>query len=164
MHDGSASGGFMSHLVELRARLLKATAAVVVLFAGFAIFAERLYTRIAQPMLDALPAGVKVESITLHPTCSTTHLGIQADLEKVAAAAATEVRVPTSWGCCGYAGDRGMLHPELTDAATTMEARDVERLGSAVHASCNRTCELGMTRATGEDYHHVLEVLEQVTR
>ena len=85
-------------------------------------------------------------------------------MEKVAAAAATEVRVPTSWGCCGYAGDRGMLHPELTDAATTMEARDAERLGSAVHASCNRTCELGMTRATGEEYHHVLEVLEQVTR
>ncbi|MEH0148143.1 FAD-binding and (Fe-S)-binding domain-containing protein [Corynebacterium sp. Q4381] len=121
-------------------------------------------TFVAEHMLDALPAGDKVESITLHPTCSTTHLGIQADLEKVAAAAATEVRVPTSWGCCGYAGDRGMLHPELTDAATTMEARDVERLDSDVHASCNRTCELGMTRATGEEYHHVLEVLEQVTR
>lgn len=57
-----------------------------------------------------------------------------------------------------------MLHPGLTDAATTLEARDVERLDSDVHASCNRTCELGMTRATGEDYHHVLEVLEQVTR
>lgn len=60
MHDGSASGGFMSHLVELRARLLKATAAVVVLFAVFATFGDWLYTRIAQPMLDALPAGARL--------------------------------------------------------------------------------------------------------
>ena len=35
-------------------------------------------------------------------------------------------------------------------------------MDTAVHASCNRTCELGMTRATGEDYRHVLELLSDV--
>lgn len=74
------------------------------------------------------------------------------------------VDVPTDWGCCGYAGDRGMLHPELTDSATAPEAADVAAFGAEVHASCNRTCELGMTRATGQDYRHVLEVLEEATR
>jgi D-lactate dehydrogenase len=32
-------------------------------------------------------------------------------------------------------------------------------MDATAHASCNRTCELGMTRATGEGYRHVLELL-----
>ena len=30
--------------------------------------------------------------------------------------------------------------------------------------SANRTCEIGMTRATGRPYRHVIEVLEELTR
>jgi len=40
----------------------------------------------------------------------------------------------------------------------------VAAIGGDAHASCNRTCELGMTRATGQEYRHVLELLEEVTR
>jgi D-lactate dehydrogenase len=57
-----------------------------------------------------------------------------------------------------------MLHPELTASATRKQALEVEQLDATAHASCNRTCELGMTRATGQDYRHVLELLEEVTR
>lgn len=32
------------------------------------------------------------------------------------------------------------------------------------YACSNRTCEIGMARDTGHDYHHLLELLEQVTR
>lgn len=32
------------------------------------------------------------------------------------------------------------------------------------NVSCNRTCEMGMTAATGHLYRHVLEVVEEVTR
>jgi D-lactate dehydrogenase len=32
------------------------------------------------------------------------------------------------------------------------------------YASTNRTCELGMTRATGHQYEHLLEVLERATK
>ncbi len=31
-------------------------------------------------------------------------------------------RPPDDWGCCAFAGDRGMLHPELTASATAAEA------------------------------------------
>ena len=79
---------------------------------------------------------------------------------RVAGAAAETVVVPEDWGCCGFAGDRGMLHPELTHAATRPEAADVTAVGSDVHASLNRTCELGMTRATGQPYRHILQVLD----
>ncbi len=32
------------------------------------------------------------------------------------------------------------------------------------YLSSNRTCELGMTRATGHDYRHAIELLEELTR
>lgn len=84
--------------------------------------------------------------------------GTDDDLRAVAAAVADDVRVPVDAGCCGFAGDRGMLHPELTAAATAAEAADVARLDSVEHASCNRACEIAMSRATGRTYRHVLEV------
>lgn len=104
----------------------------------------------------------RLASLTLHPTCSSVQLGLDADLAAVGAAVAETVTVPTDWGCCGFAGDRGMLHPELTASATAREAAEVERLDADGHASCNRTCELGMTRATGRDYRHVVELLADV--
>lgn len=64
------------------------------------------------------------------------------------------VFIPEGWGCCAFAGDRGMLHPELTASATAVEsaeiaAADAERDGFDDFVSANRTCEIGMSRATG---------------
>ncbi|MCL2783641.1 MAG: (Fe-S)-binding protein, partial [Propionibacteriaceae bacterium] len=72
---------------------------------------------------------------------------------------ANRVDVPVDGGCCAFAGDRGMLHPELTKGATRAESAEVAKLGATAHASCNRTCELGLTRATGVPYRHILEIL-----
>lgn len=115
-------------------------------------------------ILPQLEVKHPLESLTVHPTCSSKHLGIIDDLETVARAAAKEVHIPVDWNCCGYAGDRGMLHPELTASATQAEAVEVKELDSLYHASLNRTCELGMERATGREYEHVLELLEIASR
>ena len=64
--------------------------------------------------------------------------------------------MPDDWGCCAFAGDRGLLHPELTASATRAEAADLAKRAFAAYASVNRTCELGMTRATGQPYRHLL--------
>ena len=100
----------------------------------------------------------------LHPTCASTRLATTDDLVALGEAVADAVTVPVAWGCCAFAGDRGMLHPELTASATAAEAAEVAGVAAATHASCNRTCEIGMSRATGEDYVHVLELLELHTR
>ena len=105
-----------------------------------------------------------IDSLVLHPTCSSTQMGLNPDLQQVSQVVAKTVTVPDAWGCCGFAGDRGMLHPELTASATAAEAAEVAELDGDAHASCNRTCEIGMTRATGKDYRHVLELLEEATR
>ena len=116
---------------------------------------------VAESILPKLGPLDQIDSLALHPTCSSTRLGINHALEQVAAAVATHVRIPDSWGCCAFAGDRGLLHPELTASATQAQAAEVHALGAEAHASCNRTCELGMTRATGADYRHIIELLAE---
>ena len=74
------------------------------------------------------------------------------------------VTVPADWGCCAFAGDRGMLHPELTASATSREVTEVAEQHFDAYVSCNRTCEIGMTRATGHDCQHVLELVDQAAR
>ena len=61
--EHGAGSSWLSHLVELRARLLKATVAVIVLFAVFAALSDRLYSLLAAPMLDVLPAGSQLIAI-----------------------------------------------------------------------------------------------------
>lgn len=51
---------FVSHLVELRNRLMKALVAVIVVFLALMPFAGRIYDMLAQPMMAALPAGSKM--------------------------------------------------------------------------------------------------------
>jgi D-lactate dehydrogenase len=118
----------------------------------------------AEHILPQLPEHGKLESLALHPTCSSTRMGLNDALGAVAGAVAARVEIPENWGCCAFAGDRGMLHPELTASATAKQASEVADMEATAHASCNRTCELGMTRATGAQYRLVLELLEEVTR
>lgn len=51
---------FISHLVELRNRLLRALASVLVVFLCLAYFAQDLYTLVATPLLDVLPEGASM--------------------------------------------------------------------------------------------------------
>jgi sec-independent protein translocase protein TatC len=47
----------ISHLVELRDRLIRVTLGILVVFACLTPIANRLYTWLAQPLLEQLPAG-----------------------------------------------------------------------------------------------------------
>jgi D-lactate dehydrogenase len=117
----------------------------------------------AEALLPRLAVTRRIGSLALHPTCSSTRMGLDAALLTVASAIAERVVVPDGWGCCGFAGDRGMLHPELTAAATAAEARSVGEGSFDAWASVNRPCEIALSRATGRPYRHVLELLADAT-
>ncbi|MFF4896061.1 FAD-binding and (Fe-S)-binding domain-containing protein [Streptomyces sp. NPDC001068] len=117
----------------------------------------------AEHLLPALPEPRRLNSLALHPTCSTVHLGVDGALRTVAAAVSDTVTVPDNWGCCAFAGDRGLLHPEITASATAAQAAEINGSSYDAYASCNRTCEMGMSRATGRPYRHVLELLDEAT-
>lgn len=130
--------------------------------AGIEVIVEDAVTFAAREILPRLgEVPQRIETLALHPTCSSTQLGVNDDLMRLAAAVAVNPVTPDSWGCCGFAGDRGMLHPELTASATAAQAAEVQAMDADAHASCNRTCEIGMTRATGSEYRHILELLAE---
>ncbi|MFJ3922967.1 FAD-binding and (Fe-S)-binding domain-containing protein [Streptomyces sp. NPDC090022] len=118
----------------------------------------------AEELLPHLEVRRTTGSAVLHPTCSMRHLGAEAQLRAVAGACAAEVVVPDDAGCCAFAGDRGLLHPELTASATGREAAEVTARAHDVHLSANRMCEVGMEAATGRRYHSALVELEWATR
>lgn len=121
-------------------------------------------TFVREVVVPRLPEPRRLGRVVVHRTCSTAALGADSDLAELAAFAADEVVQPLDWGCCAFAGDRGMLRPELTESATAREAAEVRETDADAYVSANRTCEIGMTRATGRSYRHVLELVEAVTR
>lgn len=53
----------LSHLIELRARLLRAVLAVLVVFIALVPFANRVYAVFAQPLIEKLPEGSQMVAI-----------------------------------------------------------------------------------------------------
>lgn len=75
----------ISHLLELRNRLLKAVVAVLVVFLCLFYFSRELYTLVARPLMDAMPVGTQmiatgVASPFLAPFKLTLYLSIFASM------------------------------------------------------------------------------------
>jgi D-lactate dehydrogenase len=115
-------------------------------------------------LLPRLEVKEKVAAAAVHPTCATRRLGLSHRLEKLAAALADDVYVPPSSTCCGFAGDRGITHPELTEAATRPEAAELAGRAFDAYLSTNRTCEIALERAAGAPYESFFFLLERLTR
>ncbi len=111
------------------------------------------------PHIDITPLpGTAV----LHPTCSNVKMELSEKMLNIARACAGDAVIPDHHGCCGFAGDRGMLVPELTAGATKREANDVEKIkADAGHFSTSRTCEVGMSSATGMAYSSIVHLLNK---
>jgi D-lactate dehydrogenase len=114
-------------------------------------------------LLPELEVTSKLGSVAIHPTCSVRHLGIAGKLEAVAAEIAGDVQLPLRATCCGMAGDRGLLHPELTRSATAEQAAELEGDHDA-YLSSNRTCEIGLHQGTGHAFESFVLALERATR
>jgi D-lactate dehydrogenase len=115
-------------------------------------------------LLPRLEIERKVAAATVHPTCATRHMGLAPRLRALADALADDVYVAPSATCCGFAGDRGISHPELTASATRPQAEELAGRSFDAHVSSNRTCEIGLSRATGASYASVVCLLERQTR
>ncbi|HEY6781496.1 MAG TPA: heterodisulfide reductase-related iron-sulfur binding cluster, partial [Thermoleophilaceae bacterium] len=115
-------------------------------------------------LLPKLEIEAKVGSATVHPTCATRHMGLAGRLRSIAAVLADDVYVAPSATCCGFAGDRGISHPELTAAATRPQAVELAGRHFDARLSSNRTCEIGLSRATGADYESIVILLERLSR
>jgi sec-independent protein translocase protein TatC len=57
---GQKEEGFVTHLVELRDRLMRAAASVIICFLALVYWAPDIYSLLADPLVDALPAGTSM--------------------------------------------------------------------------------------------------------
>ncbi|MDQ3573199.1 MAG: FAD-binding oxidoreductase [Actinomycetota bacterium] len=116
-------------------------------------------------LIPGLQPVRRLGRVAVHPTCATRHLGHARRLAALTAEMADEVVVPLTATCCGFAGDRGMLHPELTESATARQAAELSNQKPFdAYISSNRTCEIGLERGTGEPYLGLAQALEALTR
>jgi sec-independent protein translocase protein TatC len=60
-----AEGTLISHLIELRQRLLKAVVAVFLCFIPCAFFSDKLFTFVAMPLIQKMPVGTSMIATSL---------------------------------------------------------------------------------------------------
>ena len=115
-------------------------------------------------LLDRLTISHRLGTAVVHPTCAAGHLGVSVKLAAVAGRLAEEVVVPAATRCCGMAGDRGWLYPELPAAALADTAAELPGRTFDACLSSNRTCEIALQQVTGRPYESVVLTLEALTR
>ena len=91
--------------------------------------------------------------VVLHPTCSTEKMDEMQKMKDLAEKCVTKVTIPTHWGCCGFAGDKGLNIPELNQVATHREIDDISLLSHGY--STSRTCEIGMMTNSNISYRSI---------
>jgi D-lactate dehydrogenase len=115
---------------------------------------------IIMPNLDV---KAKKGSVVLHPVCSLQKMHTEDKFTRLANHFAEKVHVPLHHGCCGMAGDRGFLFPELTESATMPEALEVKQHVYDGYYSSTKTCEMAMSQAVNENYESILYLLDELT-
>ncbi|MFN8430160.1 MAG: FAD-binding and (Fe-S)-binding domain-containing protein [Spirosomataceae bacterium] len=118
---------------------------------------------IHQYVLPVLNPVQKKGEVVLHPVCSLQKLKTESKFMDIANHFAAKVTVPLNAGCCGMAGDRGFLVPELTRSATKTEASEVKNISADFHYSSSITCEINMSESTGKDYESILYLIDSTT-
>ncbi|MEY2817114.1 MAG: hypothetical protein RL275_577 [Chloroflexota bacterium] len=113
------------------------------------------------PKLEIKPVD---EEVILHPNCSARKLNLDTKMHAIAKQCTKSAVVPFALGCCAFAGDRGLTHPELTASATEKESAEILKRDYDGYYSSNITCEIGMKEATGKDYVSIVYLVEKASR
>ena len=101
--------------------------------------------------------------VALHLTCSTRIMKIDTIVHKLACLCSSDVLIPEGVGCCGFAGDKGMTHPELNAYALRKLREQILARGIEVGYSNSRTCEIGLQTNSGIPYRSIVYLVNSCT-
>ena len=99
--------------------------------------------------------------VAIHLTCSMRLMQKTDKMLELARMCSTDVVVPEGVGCCGFAGDKGMTHPELNKYALRKLKDQVK--GIPVGYSNSRTCEIGLATNSGIPYVSIAYLVNRCT-
>ena len=108
--------------------------------------------------LDIMPVD---EVITVFPVCSMKKMALDDKLTTLAGMCAKEVIVPLT-NCCGFAGDRGFIYPELNKhGLKDLRGQLPEDVKHGY--STSRTCEIGLSLYSGISYKSIIYLVDKVS-
>ena len=100
--------------------------------------------------------------VAVHLTCSMRLMKLDRAMLELAGLCSSDVLVPEGVGCCGFAGDKGMTKPEL-NAYALRNLRGQVRGRVPVGYSNSRTCEIGLSAASGVPYVSIAYLVDKCT-
>lgn len=103
------------------------------------------------------------ESVAVHVTCSSRHMGLDNKIISLAKRCSTRVLIPEGVGCCGFAGDKGFTQPEINEYALRKLRAQVEDAEVSRGFSNSRTCEVGLSTNAGVPYQSLLYLIDECT-
>lgn len=135
---------------------------------------------------DRLEFHRKSDPVAIHITCTMRLMKLTGVITDLASLCSSEVIIPEGVGCCGFAGDKGMRHPELnayalrklrhavnpdavSGSSTTAGAPASSPSPSspsspvAVGYSNSRTCEIGLETNSGIPYLSIVYLVNSCT-
>jgi D-lactate dehydrogenase len=115
-------------------------------------------------LLDQLELTPMKRAIALHPVCSVRKMNLEGKLLALARSCTDRAEIPANAACCGVAGDRGFLNPELPHAALSPLSHELDASNyDGFHAS-SRSCEAGLIRVTTRPYRSFWHLLDEASR
>ncbi|WP_269226838.1 (Fe-S)-binding protein [Flavobacterium eburneipallidum] len=104
----------------------------------------------------------KKDTVAIFPVCSVKKIGKTDQLIALSHLCADNVTIIDS-NCCGFAGDRGFLVPELRE-------HGLRNLKQQIPTHCkegystSRTCEIGLENVSGIDFKSIFYLVDEVTK
>ncbi len=101
----------------------------------------------------------QAKTVAIHPVCSVRKMGSVDKLMAIASRCGSAVVTADAVQCCGFAGDRGFVRPELNEHA-------LRHLKASLPADCHigystsRTCEIGLSEQAAFPYQSILYLVE----
>ena len=111
-------------------------------------------------VLPRITVQPQPQAVAVHPVCSVRKMGSVDKLLAIARRCSVDVVTTDEVQCCGFAGDRGFIRPELNEHA-------LRRLKASLPADCatgystSRTCEIGLSEQAGFPYQSILYLVER---
>jgi len=111
-------------------------------------------------VLPRVTIAPQPQAVAVHPVCSVRKMGTVDKLLAIAGRCSGHVVTTEEVQCCGFAGDRGFIRPELNEHA-------LRHLKASLPADCthgyssSRTCEIGLSEHAAFPYQSILYLVER---
>ncbi|MEM6316077.1 MAG: (Fe-S)-binding protein [Bacteroidota bacterium] len=112
-------------------------------------------------LIDRLEFTPIDESVAVFSVCSLKKMGIDDQLTQIAELCSTKVYTPKT-NCCGFAGNKGFIHPELNAFCLQdleKQIPDTVKEGFAT----SRTCEVGLSTHSKIKFKSIVNLIDRAT-